>query len=144
MIVNPFHWTVVRCYFDHTRAHAGDTKMARHHRSYSIQFKRQVVQEYLSGDESLHGLAKRHQINRNLIRIWVSKYEAGDLSDEAVIAASIDEYEARIEALERKVGQLTMENDFLKKTLPPSALKNGVNSLIVKDPKDSVAHKAVD
>ena len=93
--------------------------MARHHRSYSIQFKRQVVQEYLSGDESLQGLAKRHQINRNLIRIWVTKYEAGDLSDEAVIADSIDEYEARIAALERKVGQLTIENDFLKKRCHP-------------------------
>ena len=32
------------------------------HRTYSIAFKRQVAQEYLSGDESLHGLAKRHDI----------------------------------------------------------------------------------
>jgi hypothetical protein len=29
------------------------------HRSYSGEFKRQVVQDYLSG-EALHGLAKRH------------------------------------------------------------------------------------
>ena len=49
--------------------------MARH-RTYSIAFKRQVAQEYLAG-ESLHGLAKRHDLARNLIRIWVAKYEAG-------------------------------------------------------------------
>ena len=48
----------------------------RKHRSYPIEFKRQVAQEYLAG-ETLHGLAKRHEINRNLVRIWVAKYEAG-------------------------------------------------------------------
>lgn len=48
--------------------------MARH-RTYSIEFKRQVAQEFLGG-ESLNGLARRHDISRNLIRIWVAKYEA--------------------------------------------------------------------
>ena len=43
------------------------------HRTHSIAFKRQVVQEYLSG-ETMHGLAKRHDLSRNLIRIWVQKY----------------------------------------------------------------------
>ena len=50
----------------------------RKHRSYPIEFKRQVAQEYLAG-ETLHGLAKRHEISRNLVRIWVAKYEAGAL-----------------------------------------------------------------
>ena len=52
------------------------------HRSHSIEFKRQVAQEYLAG-ETLHGLAKRHDISRNLIRIWVAKYEAGAFDDDA-------------------------------------------------------------
>jgi transposase-like protein len=47
----------------------------RKHRSYPVDFKRQVAQEYLAG-ETLHGLARRHEINRNLVRIWVAKYEA--------------------------------------------------------------------
>jgi len=41
------------------------------HRSYSIEFKRQVVQDYLAG-ETLYGLAKQHDISRNLIRIWIA------------------------------------------------------------------------
>ena len=51
--------------------------MAKHrtHRTHSIAFKRQVVQEYLAG-ETLHGLARRHDLSRTLIRIWVDKYEA--------------------------------------------------------------------
>jgi transposase-like protein len=35
--------------------------MARY-RSHSIEFKRQVAQEFLAG-ETLHGLAKRHDIS---------------------------------------------------------------------------------
>ena len=41
--------------------------MARH-RTYSIEFKRQVVLEFLGG-ETLLGLSKRHDISRNLIRL---------------------------------------------------------------------------
>src|SRR6266403_2064914 len=46
------------------------------HRTHSVEFKRQVSQEYLSG-ETLHGLSKRHNVSRNLIRIWVDKFQAG-------------------------------------------------------------------
>ena len=42
------------------------------HRSHSIEFKRQIAQKFLGG-ETLHGLAKRHDISRNLIRVWVEK-----------------------------------------------------------------------
>jgi transposase len=48
------------------------------HRTHSVEFKQQVSQEYLSG-ETLHALAKRHDISRNLIRIWVQKFQAGAL-----------------------------------------------------------------
>ena len=58
--------------------------MARH-RTHSIEFKRQVAQEYLAG-ETLHGLAKRHDICRNLIRVWVQKYEAGAFDEDAAAA----------------------------------------------------------
>jgi len=60
--------------------------MARY-RNHSIEFKRQVVQEYLAGDVSLHGLAKRHRICRNLIRLWLTRYEAGELNEEAPLMA---------------------------------------------------------
>ena len=74
------------------------------HRSHSIEFKRQVAQEFVGG-ETLHGLAKRHDLSRNLIRIWVRKYEEGAFDDDAQAADLIQEYEARIAALERLVGK---------------------------------------
>ena len=87
--------------------------MARQHRSHSVAFKRQVAEEYLAG-ETLHGLAKRHDIARNLIRIWVTKYEAGAFDDDAESADLLQAYEARIAALERLVGKQALELEFLK------------------------------
>jgi transposase-like protein len=83
------------------------------HRSHSIEFKRQVAQEFVGG-ETLHALAKRHDISRQLIRIWVQKYEAGAFDEDAQAADLIQEYEARIGALERLVGRQALEIEFLK------------------------------
>jgi transposase-like protein len=83
------------------------------HRSHSIEFKRQVALEFLGG-ETLHGLAKRHDISRNLIRVWVEKYEAGAFDDDARAADLVQAYEARIAALERLVGKQALELEFLK------------------------------
>lgn len=93
--------------------------MARH-RSHSIEFKRQVAQEFVAG-ETLHGLAKRHDISRNLIRIWVQKYETGVYDDDATAADLIQEYEARIAALERLVGKQALELEFLKGAVKSAA-----------------------
>src|SRR5438034_10258540 len=88
------------------------------HRSHSIEFKRQVAQEFIAC-ETLHGLAKRHDISRNLVRLWVARFKAGAYGDDARAADLIQEYEARIAALERMVGRQALEIEFLK-----AALKN--------------------
>jgi transposase len=88
------------------------------HRSHSIEFKRQIAQEFIAG-ETLHSLAKRHDVSRNLIRIWVKKLEAGAFDEDARAADLLQEYEAKIAALERMVGRPALEIEFLK-----GALKN--------------------
>jgi transposase len=55
------------------------------HRNHSIEFKRQVAQEFISG-ETLRGLAQRHDLSRNLIRIWVHKFQHGAFGDDAQAA----------------------------------------------------------
>ena len=92
--------------------------MGRRHRSYSLEFKRQVAQQYLSGEIPLARLARQHDISRNLIRVWIAKYEAGELDDEQVQGDLLARYKARIAELERKVGELVMENNLLKKNPP--------------------------
>jgi transposase len=73
--------------------------MARQ-RSHSIEFKRQVAQEFVAG-ETLYALAKRYDVSRNLIRVWVKKLETGVFDDDANAADLLVEYEAKIAALER-------------------------------------------
>ena len=86
------------------------------HLTHSIAFKRQIVQEYLAG-ETLHGLARRHELSRTLIRIWVDKYEAGAFDEDAEAASMIQEYEARIAALERLIGKQVLEDYLLQAQL---------------------------
>src|ERR1700746_2888449 len=88
--------------------------MARH-RSFSFEFKRQVVLDFLEGRTGMRELARQHSLSRHLIGLWIQKYEAGQLNDEVADATRIAEYETKIAELERKVGQLTMEVDLLKK-----------------------------
>ena len=87
--------------------------MARH-RSYSIEFKRQIVQEFLGGG-ALQGLARRHDVPRNLIRVWVAQYEAGAFDDEFQAADPLQQYEAKIAALAGLVGRQALESEFLKR-----------------------------
>jgi transposase len=86
------------------------------HRTHSIEFKRQVALDFIAG-ETLHGLAKRHDVSRNLIRIWVKKLEAGAFDEDARAADLLQEYEAKIAALERMVGRQALEIEFLKGAL---------------------------
>jgi transposase len=59
--------------------------------------------------ETLHSLAHRHDLARNLICIWIQKFKAGALDHEAIAADTIEGYEARIAALERLVGKQALE-----------------------------------
>ena len=113
--------------------------MARH-RSHSIAFKRQVAQEYLAG-ETLHGLAKRHDLARNLIRIWVAKYEGGAFDEDAHAADLVQEYEARIAALERLVGRQALEIEFLKGASRSAPRPRSATMSVITGPTASPSHK---
>lgn len=113
--------------------------MARH-RTHSIEFKRQVVQEYLAG-EALHGLAGRHDLSRNLIRIWIQKFEAGAFDDEAAAADTIEAYESRIAALERLVGRQALEIEFLKGALKHGARPRSGTMSVITGPVASQSQK---
>jgi transposase len=106
--------------------------MARH-RSHSVAFKRQVAEEFIAG-EALHALSKRHDISRQLIRIWVGKFEAGALDGDAQAADLIQEYEAKIAALERMVGRQALELELLKGALKHAPRPKGATTSVVTGP----------
>ena len=113
--------------------------MARR-RTHSIEFKRQVAQEFLAG-ETLHGLAKRHDICRNLIRIWVQKFEAGDFDEDAAAADLLQQYEARVAALERLVGKQALELEFLKGAVKSAQRPKSASTSVVVGPRASASQK---
>ena len=110
------------------------------HRTYSIEFKRQVAQEFLAG-ETLYGLAKRHDICRNLIRLWVQKYETGAFDEEAAAADLLQQYEARIAALERLVGKQALELEFLKGARQNTPGARSGNTSFIVGPRSSASLK---
>lgn len=116
--------------------------MARH-RTHSIEFKRQVAQEFLGG-ETVYALAKRHGLSRHLIRIWVAKFDAGDLDSDQGAAHLLADYEARIAALERLAGKLALENDFLKGALQHDRRPKSATTSVVAGPLVSPSQKDVD
>lgn len=68
-------------------------------RVHSIEFKRQVVAEYDAG-ETLYGLAKRHDVCRNLTRVWVAKSKAGEFDEEVETANLL----GRVRGHDRRAG----------------------------------------
>ncbi len=110
------------------------------HRSHSAAFKRQVAEDFIAG-ETLHALAQRHDISRQLIRIWVGKFEAGALDSDAQAADLLQEYEAKIAALERMVGRQALEIELLKRALQHAPRPRSASTSVVTG---SVASKSAE
>jgi len=89
----------------------------RNQRTFSQEFKRQVVEELLSGESGPAQLCRRHNISSSLLYHWKKQYGRGKFNNEPTAEAALKD---RIEKLERLVGRLTLENEFLKKGLQNS------------------------
>lgn len=101
----------------------------RNQRSFSLEFKREVVQELLSGESSAAQLCRRRNISSSLLYHWKKQYSRGRFETEPTQEAALKD---RVEKLERLVGRLTLENEFLKKGLRQSlgqTPRNGRTSL---------------
>jgi putative transposase len=103
------------------------------HRSHSAAFKRQVAEEFIAG-ETLHSLSKRHDVSRQLIRIWVGKFEAGALDEGVQAADLIQEYEAKIAALERMAGRQALEIELLKGALKHAPRPRSATTSVITGP----------
>jgi transposase len=89
--------------------------MALKRRRFTRDFKLQVLREIEAG-KSIAQPAREHEIHPNLITRWRSLQT--DYARQA-FAGNGNSYkqDSRIAELERLVGRLTFENDFLKKAL---------------------------
>jgi transposase len=107
-------------------------------RSYSIAFKRQVAEEYLAG-ATASVLSRRHDLCRNLVRIWVRKHEAGEYDDDARAADTLQEFEAKVAALEQLVGRQALEIEFLKRAVRSARSPSGASTSVITGPPASAS-----
>lgn len=103
-------------------------------RIYSREFKVSVMRA-MDGGESGGRVARRMQVSPKLIERWRAEWRArGEASFPGSGVRALPKMapgERTVAELERKIGQLTMENDFLKKVLqdcrehPPGVVLSG-------------------
>ena len=89
--------------------------MKQKRRKFSGAFKAKVALEALKERETLAELSNRFEVHPNMISKW--KQEFSDRSAEVFDKKSDAESEVDPEKLYAKIGQLEIENDFLKKSL---------------------------
>ena len=89
----------------------------RNQRSFSLEFKRRVVEELMSGESQPAQLCRRYNITSSVLYHWKKQYSRGKFNNEPTEEAALKD---RIEKLERLVGRLTLENEFLKRGLQNS------------------------
>ena len=100
----------------------------RNQRSFSLEFKGQVVEELLSGESRPAQLCRRYNISSSVLYHWKKQYSRGKFNNEPTEEAALRD---RVEKLERLVGRLTLENEFLKRGLQQSlsqSTRNGKSS----------------
>jgi len=95
-------------------------------RRFSVELKRQVVEQLLSGDISAAQLCRQYEISSGLLYHWRQQYQRGRFGNEATAEGAL---ENRVRELERLVGELTFENRLLKKIAQQRAsATNGTSS----------------
>src|SRR4249920_1569637 len=91
--------------------------MKRSRRNHSSKFKARVALEALRGEATLTELASRHGVHANQIALWRKQMleHAGEVFDHGTPV--LDDAARQIRDLRAKVGELTMERDFLADAL---------------------------
>ena len=85
-------------------------------RSFSSGFKAKIALEAFAGEATLAELAARHKVHPNLITKWKRQAAEGMVEVFSGKAGRRDGgHEAEIKELHAKIGELTVERDFLSK-----------------------------
>lgn len=91
--------------------------MSKKHRNHSAEFKAKVAMAALKGDKTLSEFAAQYEVHSTQITQWKQqlRQHAAELFQGSKQGQFADE--GKVTELHAKIGQLTMENDFLYKVL---------------------------
>ena len=98
--------------------------MAKNQKSYTPEFKQQIVDLYNSGGTSYPQLEREYGVNRSTISVWVKQFSPIRVSEGETV--TLKEYKA----LQKEIQRLKTENEILhqrwaeQKKRPPYSQKN--------------------
>jgi transposase-like protein len=104
---------------------SGATMSRRARRNHSAAFKAKVALAAIKGDRTIAQLADQFDVHANQITTWKAQLEGGAADvfgpggGSAQASPSVD-----VKALHAKIGELTLENDFLEGALSKAGLLN--------------------
>lgn len=93
--------------------------MRRKRRNHSPVFKAKVAFAALKGERTLAQLASDYDVHVNQIQTWRNQLKENMASLFDTGLEQRKDQEAEVKSLQAKIGQLTMENDFLATVLKP-------------------------
>jgi len=91
--------------------------MKRKRRTHSPEFKSKVALAAIKGDLTMAELVKKFDVHANQITEWKKQLLHGAPEVFGKGARMAEDTEEAVQALRAKIGQLTMENDFLARGL---------------------------
>ena len=94
--------------------------MSKTRRNFTSEFKAKLVIELLRGEKDLNTLATEHSIAPNLLRNWKNEFlkNAPNVFDDKridTLQTKLQDERKEKEQYAKKVGQLTMQVDWLEK-----------------------------
>lgn len=102
--------------------------------NYPAEFKTKVVLEILSEESTLNELAAKYEVSPVVLSLWKKEFleRASEVFRKGPSASEkeLEQSKEHIAELERKVGQLTYEVDWLKKNLQKSSDPAGRRNLV--------------
>src|SRR5271167_4285404 len=100
---------------------SGETMKRRPRRNHTPAFKAKVALAAIKGDRTLAQLAEQFDVHPNQITSWKVQLESGAADvfggGHAAAQPAID-----VKSLHAKIGELTLENDFLEGALNKAGL----------------------
>jgi transposase-like protein len=94
-----------------------EAMIKRKRRTYSPEFKSKVALAAIKGDLTMAEMVKKYDVHANQITEWKKQLLSGAPDVFGKGARKAEDAEEAVQALHAKIGQLTMENDFLERGL---------------------------